>query len=609
MLKIFDEVVTNATDAALRDSTVTRLHINVCHQTGAIRVYNDGNGIMAAPWTGAIPEGQAATTGDLYNITVLFARYRSGTNLGSGGGGGAAIQGGRNGFGVSLTNTFSSEFTVLTGCPGNGDRPGTLFRQTWRDNLNVEEVPKVRKFKQKSGFVDVTFVPDWNKLGVAAPGPDGLDQNLLYALTRRAADAAICSTLRKLKVTLTTLPREQAAQVATSGAPQLPKGIKALPICGGTQYIQLLLRHAPGGAAVVKPACEVVSLQGEGAAAGLKVLEVAACYVSAEQATWLQTYDGLHIGFVNGFRCSAGSHMEHAWSRIIGVVRERIEAKLKRKEGAAARIRPESIKQQIALCVVCLVENKSFESQSKHVLKTPFKNLGFNWLPDAKGSFANTLCGTGLIDTLISSLESREAAGEKKTVGRRNTTLLDKYDPPVGRTTDDKSLMVVEGDSAKAFVVAGLSAKGVGREHYGIFALRGKLMNSRKAKLHEVQSNKELSALTQILGLTPGTEYTLEMARKLPYQHLVLVCDQDLDGSHIAGLVVCTYIYPLYIPPMTTYLDGGNPAGELASRSFLEPPSRQARLCPALLHSHRPGAAQGRGRTQLLHTSKLPRVG
>jgi DNA topoisomerase II len=93
---------------------------------------------------------------------------------------------------------------------------------------------------------------------------------------------------------------------------------------------------------------------------------------------------------------------------------------------------------------------------------------------------------------------------------------------------------LTEGDSAKALAVSGLSV--VGRDNYGVFPLRGKLLNVRDASVKQVIANEEISAINQILGLTPGKVY--DSTKELRYGHLMIMADQDHDGSHIKGLVV-----------------------------------------------------------------------
>jgi len=119
------------------------------------------------------------------------------------------------------------------------------------------------------------------------------------------------------------------------------------------------------------------------------------------------------------------------------------------------------------------------------------------------------------------------------------------------------TLILTEGDSAKALAVSGLGV--VGRDDYGVFPLRGKLLNVREAGHEQIVKNAEIQHIKQILGLKHGQDYTT--TDSLRYGHLMimtdqvhLICslsfvltgDQDHDGSHIKGLIInfLDHFYP-----------------------------------------------------------------
>ena len=93
---------------------------------------------------------------------------------------------------------------------------------------------------------------------------------------------------------------------------------------------------------------------------------------------------------------------------------------------------------------------------------------------------------------------------------------------------------MTEGDSAKTLAVAGLSV--VGRDHYGVFPLRGKCKNVRDASVAQLTSNQEFNDLKKILGLQQGREYN--NVSELRYGRLMIMTDADNDGSHIKGLIL-----------------------------------------------------------------------
>ena len=97
-------------------------------------------------------------------------------------------------------------------------------------------------------------------------------------------------------------------------------------------------------------------------------------------------------------------------------------------------------------------------------------------------------------------------------------------------------MIITEGDSAKSLAVSGLSV--VGRDFYGVFPLKGKPLNVRDATHSQIMKNEEISNLVAIMGLKFDTTYTEENIKSLRYGHLMIMTDQDHDGSHIKGLII-----------------------------------------------------------------------
>ena len=96
------------------------------------------------------------------------------------------------------------------------------------------------------------------------------------------------------------------------------------------------------------------------------------------------------------------------------------------------------------------------------------------------------------------------------------------------------TLILTEGDSAKALVVSGLSV--IGRNRYGVFPLKGKLLNVREATHKQMMANQEITNLKKIIGLQQNKTYT--DTKSLRYGRVMIMTDQDHDGSHIKGLII-----------------------------------------------------------------------
>ena len=109
---------------------------------------------------------------------------------------------------------------------------------------------------------------------------------------------------------------------------------------------------------------------------------------------------------------------------------------------------------------------------------------------------------------------------------------------------------MTEGDSAKALAVAGLEV--VGRDKYGVFPLRGKFLNVRNVSVNQLAKNAELKSICSILGLQFEKTYaTREERKELRYGHVMLMTDQDADGSHIKGLIMNLFrhFWPALLKP------------------------------------------------------------
>lgn len=119
-----------------------------------------------------------------------------------------------------------------------------------------------------------------------------------------------------------------------------------------------------------------------------------------------------------------------------------------------------------------------------------------------------------------------------------------------GKHGAECTLILTEGDSAKALAVAGLEV--VGRDRHGVFPLRGKFLNVRNVSVNQLAKNAELRAICAILGLQFEKTYeTREERKELRYGHVMLMTDQDADGSHIKGLIMNLFrhFWPALLKP------------------------------------------------------------
>ena len=134
---------------------------------------------------------------------------------------------------------------------------------------------------------------------------------------------------------------------------------------------------------------------------------------------------------------------------------------------------------------------------------------------------------SGIVENILTFAKAKQNAQLKKTDGAKRSRIsgITKLDDANNAGTKKGSLctlILTEGDSAKALAVSGLSV--VGRDNFGVFPLRGKLLNVREANHKQILENVEVQALKKILGLQQGKVYS--NANDLRYGHLMIMADQ-----------------------------------------------------------------------------------
>ena len=151
-----------------------------------------------------------------------------------------------------------------------------------------------------------------------------------------------------------------------------------------------------------------------------------------------------------------------------------------------------------------------------------------------------------LIDDVVKTATFKESQILTKTDGKKGRReIIEKYNPAgwAGTAKSNQCLLIItEGDSAKTFGLWGIKQYnqqyGHGFDKFGIFPIRGKMLNVLNASTQQVAANKEITNIKKILGLEQNKIYNNETAKKLNYGGILILTDQDLDGYHISGLII-----------------------------------------------------------------------
>ena len=484
LYKLFDEGIVNCRDHVIRmiassspdKKFVSYIDITIS-EDGTITLSNDGNGIDIAkhPEYGIwIPE-------------MIFGHLRTSTNYNKDE---KKIVGGKNGFGFKLVLIWSTYGMIET----VDHTRGLKYVQEFRNNLDVIQPPVITKCASARPYTKVTFKPDYTRLGI-----NGLTPDMLSLLKKRVFDigAVTDHSIKKIKIGL-------------NGS--------IIPIKNFQQYIDLYI------------GAKTTSDEGK------RIYEQAD--ERWEYAIALSpTHEFIQVSFVNGI-CTfkGGKHVEYITGQIIRKLCDYIEKKKKIKVNA------NSIKEQIMIFIRCDVENPSFDSQTKDYMNTPSSKFGSTCT--VSDGFIEKVAKMGVMDMACSLTEAKEARIAKRTTdGAKTKTIrgianfIDANNSG-GPLSKDCILILCEGLSAMSGIVSGLSSDD--RNTIGIYPLKGKLLNVRGEQLKKIAENKEITDIKKILGLESGKEYNSieDVHQYLRYGKIMVMTDQDLDGSHIKGLCI-----------------------------------------------------------------------
>ena len=485
LYKLFDEGIVNARDHVVRmiASTAENKKVVSYIETtidadGTITITNDGNGIDIAKH----PEN------GLWIPEMIFGHLRTSTNYDKEE---KRIVGGKNGFGFKLVLIWSTYGYIET----VDHTRGLKYTQEFRSNLDVICPPVVTKVKSAKPYTKVVFRPDYVRLQM----PGGLTSDMMALLKKRVYDigAVTDHSVKKVKIMYNSAP---------------------VPVKNFQQFIDLYLGEKDADKQETRRVYECVGDRWE-YAVGLSA-----------------SHEFVQVSFVNGICChKGGKHVDYIMGQITRKLVDYIEKKKKVKVNASA------IKEQLILFLRCDIENPAFDSQTKDFMNTPSAKFGSTC--SISDGFVEKIAKMGVMDLACALTDAKESKAAKKTDGAKVKTVRgipNLIDANFSGTEKSKDciLILCEGLSAMSGIVSGLSS--ADRNTIGIFPLKGKVLNVRGEKVAKINENKEIAAIKKILGLESGKNYrTIEdVHSSLRYGRVMVMTDQDLDGSHIKGLCI-----------------------------------------------------------------------
>lgn len=387
------------------------------------------------------------------------------------------VIGGQNGIGAKACNIYSTNFEIET----VDSTRKLLYKQKFSKNMFEKSDPEISKYT-KYPYTKITFEPDFNKFKIKELSPDMIN---LYM--KRVYDVNSISS-GNLKVNLNG------------------EKLKASTF---EKYVDMFI-----GSKSEHPRVSDVSSH--------ERWKIAATYSD----------DGFQqVSFVNGISTiRGGKHVEYITNQITKKLSEMINKKKK------ANVKQQHIKEYLFVFVDSTIVNPTFDSQSKETLTTPISKFGSKFEVDDK--FIDKLYKTGIVDKAINISSLSDDKNSKKTDGKKRNTLrgiakLDDANWAGTSKSKECTLILTEGDSAKTMAISGLSE--VGRNKYGVFPLRGKVMNVKDMTQKRINENEEIANIKKIIGLESNKEY--KDVSELRYGKIMIMTDSDVDGSHIKGLL------------------------------------------------------------------------
>ncbi|KAG8139195.1 hypothetical protein E2320_001967, partial [Naja naja] len=232
-----------------------------------------------------------------------------------------------------------------------------------------------------------------------------------------------------------------------------------------------------------------------------------------------------------------GRHVDYVVDQIVGKLIEVV----KKKNKAGVSVKPFQVKNHIWVFINCLIENPSFDSQTKENMTLQPKSFGSKCQLSEKFFKAASNCG--IVESILNWVKFKaQTQLNKKCSSVKHSKIkgipkLDDANDAGGKHSLDCTLILTEGDSAKSLAVSGLGV--IGRDRYGVFPLRGKILNVREASHKQIMENAEINNIIKIVGLQYKKSYEdPESLKTLRYGKIMIMTDQDQDGSHIKGLLI-----------------------------------------------------------------------
>lgn len=491
---LFAEVLDNSMDEAVAGHA-KRIHVRLL-EDGSVEVEDDGRGI---------PVDKHPKYTDKSALEVILTTLHSGGKFSN-----KAYQtsGGLHGVGISVVNALSEELVVTV------MRDGGRFQQTFARGLPTSQLQRVGDEPRKHGTI-ARFKPDEEIFG---EGCHFKPQRLMKMARSKAY------LFRGVEIRWSCAPERLVEGAEQSAIFKFPNGL--------ADYLQEQLEE-----------CNTVTP--EPFSGRVEKEDGTVEWAVSWSLNGFGQHDGFSHSYCNTIPTVAGGTHENGMRSALNKGLKAYAELVGEKRGSL--ITADDVMLNAGALVSVFIREPEFQGQTKDKLSSPIAQRVVD--TSMRDAFDHWLAGSkknadALLELVIQRAEERLKRRKDKEVARASATkrlrLPGKLADCSTRDAEGTELFLVEGDSA-----GGSAKQARDRKTQAILPLRGKILNVASATMDKIRANQELSDLQLALGVLIGKQFNLDDLR---YERVIIMTDADVDGAHIASLLI-TFFYR-YMPEL-----------------------------------------------------------